>query len=132
MTKRKRRNHKRVHQINYRHVIGALHRKPQAFRNYIYREELFPTLAFRETWKRLNQQLDSRKACREYVKILKEASVDDHEKIVNNFLENQLQNGLLPKSEEVQKLFRKTGECPILTPINHDLEGYDALVGGVS
>ncbi|MCB1080700.1 MAG: IS21 family transposase [Chlamydiia bacterium] len=129
---RKRRNHKRVHQINYRHVIGALHRKPQAFRNYIYREELFPTLAFRETWERLNQQLDSRKACREYVKILKEAALDDHEKIVNSFLEDQLQKGLLPKSEEVQKLFRKTADCPQLAPIDHDLKSYDVLVGGAS
>jgi hypothetical protein len=129
---RKRRNHKRVHQIDYRHVIGALQRKPQAFRNYIYREELFPTLAFRETWEHLNQKLDSRKACSEYVKILKEAAVDNHEEIVNCFLEDQLKKDLLPKSEEVQKLFRKSGECPTLMTINHDLKSYDILVGGGS
>ena len=127
---RKRRNQKRVHQINYRHVIGALRKKPQAFRNYIYREELFPTLAFRETWERLNKQLAPEKACREYVRILKEAAEDDHEELVNEYLENQLKKHILPESSEVQKLFRKQENPPKLQPINQDLEGYEALIGG--
>ena len=127
---RKRRKEKRVHQINYRHVIGALQRKPQAFRNYIYREHLFPTLAFRETWERLKEKLDSRTACREYVKILKEAAEGDHEEIVNIFLEKQLHNNILPKSVEVQALFRKEGRNPTLIPIETDLKGYNALIGG--
>jgi hypothetical protein len=129
--KRKRRSHKkRVYQINYRHVIGALHRKPQAFRNYIYKEELFPTLAFRETWERLNEELDSRTACREYVKILKEAAEDEQESIVNGFLEEQLHCNILPLAADVQKLFRKEKKYPLLKPIHHDLASYDVLVGG--
>jgi len=129
--KRTRRSHKkRVHQINYRHVIGALHRKPQAFRNYIYREELFPTLAFRETWERLNKELDSRTACREYVKILKEAAEGEQESIVNSFLEEQLHCNILPSAADVQKLFRKEKNHPLLKPIHHDLASYDVLVGG--
>lgn len=127
---RKRRNQERIHQIDYRHVIGALVRKPQAFRHYIYREELFPTLAFRATWERLNEQLDSRAACREYVKILKEAAEGDQESIVNSFLEEQLHQHILPRAENVQKLFRKTEEHPQLKPIDHDLESYNALLGG--
>ena len=31
------------HAINYRHIIDWLVRKPGAFANYVYREELFPT-----------------------------------------------------------------------------------------
>jgi len=127
---RKRRNQRRVHQINYRHVIGALHCKPQAFRNYIYREELFPTLAFRETWERLNEELDSRRACREYVKILKEAAEGEQESIVNRFLEERLHCNILPLAADVQKLFRKEKKHPLLKPIHHDLASYDVLVGG--
>ena len=128
---RTRRSHdKRVHRIDYRHVIGALCRKPQAFRNYIYREELFPTLAFRQTWERLNEELDSRKACSEYVKILKEAAENDNESIVNEFLENQLRRNVLPSAGAVQKLFRKEGESPKLTTICHDLESYNLLLDG--
>lgn len=127
---RKRRKHERIHQINYRHVIGSLCRKPQAFRNYIYREEMFPTLAFRETWNRLNLELDSRTACKEYVKILKNAAEGDHESIVNSFLEKQLHQNILPRLEDIQKLFKKELEHPGLMPIAYDLQSYDALLGG--
>ena len=36
--------------INYRHIIDSLVRKPGAFANYRYREEMFPTSAFRMAW----------------------------------------------------------------------------------
>jgi len=128
---RKRRKQGRMHQIDYRHVIGALCRKPQAFRNYIYREELFPTLAFRAAWERLNRELDSRTACREYVKILKEAALGDQECAVNQFLEEALYKDLLPRAIQVQKLFRKKAEeHPKLEPIHQNLEDYDALLSG--
>src|SRR5208283_376998 len=35
------------HAVNYRHIIDWLVRKPGAFANYMYREELFPTSRFR-------------------------------------------------------------------------------------
>jgi hypothetical protein len=35
------------HQVNYRHIIDWLVRKPGAFENYRYREDLFPTSHFR-------------------------------------------------------------------------------------
>jgi hypothetical protein len=40
----------REHRIDYRHVIWSLVRKPGAFARYRYREELFPTPTFRETY----------------------------------------------------------------------------------
>ena len=128
---RKRKNKEPVHQINYRHVIGTLVRKPQAFRNYVYREALMPTLAFRTTWERLNRELDSRTACREYVAILKEAAKGDQEAIVHKFLEEQLLQNTLPSAENVRKLFKKTEERPQISPIHQDLGIYDALIGGI-
>ena len=32
--------------VNYRHVIGSLVRKPGAFARYRFREQMFPTMAF--------------------------------------------------------------------------------------
>lgn len=126
---RKRRKNKRVKQINYRHVIGALCRKPQAFRNYIHKEELLPTETFRQTWELLNQKLESRAACSEYVKILKEAAENDHEAVVENFLKQQLQQNMLPKAIDVQKLFRKNEAFPKLELIKPDLKSYAQLLG---
>ena len=40
----------REHRIDYRHVIWSLVHKPGAFARYRYREELFPTQAFREAY----------------------------------------------------------------------------------
>jgi len=130
LPRKRRSGSSRVHQINYRHVIGSLVRKPQAFRRYIYREELFPTLAFKETWDRLDRELDSKTACKEYVKILKEASEGTNEAIINDFLETQLLNNILPASLNVQALFRSVKKVPELTPLSNDLDSYDILIGG--
>jgi hypothetical protein len=35
------------HYINYRHIIDWLVRKPGAFENYRYKDDLFPTSQFR-------------------------------------------------------------------------------------
>ena len=37
---------RRKHHINYRHLIDTLLRKPGGFRNYRYRDDLFPSLVF--------------------------------------------------------------------------------------
>ena len=55
--------------INYRHIIHSLIRKPGAFENYKYREELFPTSHFREAYDDLQQRCPS-KAVKEYLHIL--------------------------------------------------------------
>jgi hypothetical protein len=40
------------HRIDYRHIIWSLVRKPGAFARYRYRDELFPTPAFRRACER--------------------------------------------------------------------------------
>ena len=41
--------------VNYRHVIGSLVRKPGAFARYRFREQLFPTMHFRLTYDALRE-----------------------------------------------------------------------------
>ena len=41
--------------VNYRHVIGSLVRKPGAFARYRFRAQLFPTMHFRLTYDALRQ-----------------------------------------------------------------------------
>jgi transposase len=59
----------KTYRIDYRHVIWSLVRKPGAFRNYRYREELFPALAFRRAYDALVATHGER-ADIEYVRIL--------------------------------------------------------------
>jgi transposase InsO family protein len=60
----------RKHQINYRHLIDSLLRKPGGFRDYRYREALFPSLVFRRAWEQLNQWYTPRKADMTYLRVL--------------------------------------------------------------
>jgi len=60
----------RKHQVNYRHLIDTLLRKPGGFRNYRYHDELFPSLVFRRAWEQLEQWYTPRKADLAYLRIL--------------------------------------------------------------
>ena len=61
--------------IDYRHVIGSLVRKPGAFENYRYREEMFPSTVFRQAYDQLVND-DSRHASRRYLAILQWAAMN--------------------------------------------------------
>lgn len=86
--------------ISYRHVIGWLVRKPGAFVNYRYREELFPGLVFRRTYDALCEAWPGR-ASLEYLRILKLAA-ETLECRVAEVLEQALAQGQLPTSELVR------------------------------
>ena len=57
------------HRIDYRHIIEWLVRKPGAFENYRYQEDLFPTSRFRMAYDALQESTPLR-AAKEYLKIL--------------------------------------------------------------
>ena len=54
--------------VNYRHVIGSLVRKPGAFARYRFREQMFPTMTFRLAYDALKRWRGER-ADVEYVRI---------------------------------------------------------------
>jgi hypothetical protein len=58
------------HRVDYRHIIDWLVRKPGAFENYRYREELFPTSWFRMSFDALREQWGPRRGAKEYVQVL--------------------------------------------------------------
>lgn len=62
------------HHVNYRHVIESLLRKPGGFRDYRYRDDLFPSLVFRRAWEQLDQWQSPRKADLAYLRILRLAA----------------------------------------------------------
>ena len=70
------------HRVDYRHIIEWLIRKPGAFENYRYKEDLFPTSRFRMAYDALQERAPGQ-AVKEYLKILKlaaeegETPVDD-------------------------------------------------------
>lgn len=70
------------HQIDYRHVIDELVKKPGAFANYRYRADIFPTVNFRLAYDYLSRD-KKRGADREYLSILKLAADEGQTKVEN-------------------------------------------------
>jgi transposase len=114
--------------INYRHLIFHLLRKPGAFRNYQYREELFPRAVFRRAYDELLRWNDE-KADKSYLQILNAAVMEGEEK-VSGALELLLQSNQTPNSELVQALCRSRIVVPEVKVLGADLSVYDDLLKG--
>jgi len=112
--------------INYRHLILHLLRKPGAFRNYMFREELFPRLVFRQAYDVLVQANDS-KADKEYLKLLNLAAMDS-EQDVATALELLLTSEKIPDERSVRELCRKEIVIPEVHVFEPELTIYDSLL----
>lgn len=71
---------RRKHRVDYRHILDWLVRKPGAFENYRYRDELFPTSRFRMAFDVLEEQCGSR-AHNEYLRILEVAGKESESRV---------------------------------------------------
>jgi hypothetical protein len=114
--------------IDYRHVSSSLVRKPGAFANYRYRDELFPTLTFRRAYDRLQAQQPGR-ADREYVRILHLAATTS-ELEVDTALGLLLEGGQVPTFEATRAVVRPPlpGDAPRVGAPLLDLAAYDRLL----
>ena len=118
--------------VNYRHVIGSLVRKPGAFARYRFREQLFPTMHFRLAYDALREWRGER-ADVEYVRILRLAATTmEMEATVDSALSLLLEAGQTLDYTEVRDLAEpKAHEAPLLTVrMAPDLKVNDRLLTG--
>ena len=116
------------HRINYRHIIWSLVRKPGAFAQYRYREELFPTVVFRKAYDALSQRQAGRAADLEYLRILHLAA-STLQTSVETALESLLSNGPLTSADQVKALVTPAKpSVPALDVPAVDLSSYDGLL----
>jgi len=121
------------HRIDYRHIIHALVRKPGAFRRYVFREALFPSLEFRRAYDAL-VVVGADQADLDYVRILHLAA-SDGEECVRAVLAGLLASAITPAYEAVRAEVRgeRTQEGrPYLNITAPDLAVYDRLLGASS
>jgi hypothetical protein len=119
------------HRIQYRHIIDWLVRKPGAFENYRYREELFPTTRFRIVYDQLRRHFTSSRASKDYLLILQYAALQS-EATVDAILERLLRAGELPSLDAVEALLQLS-DTPPLEDVHIDeveLSAYDHLLDG--
>jgi len=116
------------HHINYRHVINSLLRKPGGFRDYRYRDDLFPNLVLQRAWEQLNQWQTPRKADLAYLRILKLAAQTMETEVVCA-LELLLATNERWDETDVERLLQPEPiPVPQLTSDPVQLELYDQLL----
>lgn len=119
------------HEINYRHIIDWLIRKPGAFADYRYRDALFPNSRFRMAFDALNEQHSAGVATKFYLQILQLAA-RENETGVDLALRQWIDGGAALTVEFVQQLLLGAND---LVPARDakvaavDLSQFDSLLG---
>jgi len=119
------------HRIEYRHIIDWLVRKPGAFENYRYREDLFPSSRFRMLYDGLKSRHTVRKAAKEYLEVLHLAAKEG-ESLVDRALESLLRLGGPISASEVKMIVSNWKASPppkarvYIEKVN--LKNYDGLL----
>ena len=120
---------KKKHRINYRHIIDWLIRKPGAFNNYRYRDELFPTTHFRIAYDELKVNQPS-KADKEYLQILYQAAKES-EALVDDILKQLINSDEGISSARVIESLQKKETLGTQTDVkiaSPDLTEFDELL----
>ncbi len=118
------------HAVNYRHVIDSLVRKPGAFENYQYREDMFPTSHFRMAYDWLCQDRSAQAAAREYLKILQLAARDSQD-AVQGALRLAIAEGASISAKAIRLAVEQHQQVPAATDVvveAPDLQDFDSLL----
>ncbi len=123
------------HRIDYRHIIEWLVRKPGAFENYRYQEDLFPTSRFRMAYDALQEATPVRSS-KEYLKILKlaaEAGEVPVDQALRELLEERAESVIT-----VESIVRVLTQLDTIAPVTMvevapvDLTCFDQLCTGMA
>ncbi|MEA2096044.1 MAG: IS21 family transposase [Candidatus Cloacimonadota bacterium] len=125
--------HNRARNINYRHVIKALVRKPQAFRYSQIREDLLPGNDYKKIWVHIDNSLPGKAACKLMVGILSlAAKADCEEKLAYDVLDLITTSKPISLTDLQKRYLPTTATHPTVNVSQHPLNNYDSLIIGVS
>jgi transposase len=117
------------HDINYRHIIDWLVRKPGAFANYRYKADMFPSSYFRIAYDALKDHAPLQ-ADKEYLHVLK-ISAKEGEALTERAIRSILNDNGIPKAEKIDQYIK---DHLNITPPSEvkvaevDLQDYDTLL----
>jgi len=121
----------RKYNINYRHVVDSLLRKPGGFRNYRYREEMFPRFVFRQAYDALQKAYSPRKAEITYLRILKLAANGLETDVAATLKDLLGSNEKWDDQTVVNRVQPVIPDIPMMAENIVNLEAYDQLLNEV-
>lgn len=118
--------------IDYRHVIWSLVQKPAGFARYVYREEMFPSVAFRRAYDAIQTPHHGTPGDLEYLRILHLAA-STMEADVEAALELSLSERAPITCDAIKAMMGGAArvEVPALPPPHVDLGEYNGLLAEV-
>jgi hypothetical protein len=123
---------RRARCIDYRHLVFSLRRKPRAFLHSQWQQDILPDEQWRSLWQQLRAAFDADTAARLVVEALYLAAVLNLQNAVADYLEQQLQLGMLTLSG-LQKQFSVPATTPpSLITEQHSLSVYDQFLPNFS
>jgi len=120
------------HTVQYRHVIDSLIKKPGAFENYKYKQDMFPTTRFRMVYDGLLRAKSPRSSAKEYLQVLHLAA-KENESLVDEAIRILIHAGTrIIDSTAVKAVYddlKHSGrpQRPGISILPVPLAGYDAL-----
>jgi hypothetical protein len=123
-----------LNRIDYRHVIWSLVRKPGGFARYVFREEMFPTVVFREAYDAIQALHPGTRGDLMYLRILYlAASTMEADVSVALTLLQMAKMAITVEAVKEMVASSTSGvEIPLLVSPPVDLIAYDALLDGVA
>jgi transposase InsO family protein len=122
---------RRPRDIDYRHLVAALKRKPGAFARWVLRDAVFPRAVYRQTWERLAAALPERDACKTMVGLLSLAA-EGHEAQLAEELQQLIELDQLPDLLALADLLApRRSEVPDVAVELPALADYDDLIEAV-
>lgn len=117
------------HKIDYRHIIDWLIRKPGAFENYRYREDMFPTTRFRIAYDSLKKTFPGT-GHKKYLEILHLAATEGEE-IVDNALKTLIEAEIELNIEHIKEITTKGSDLSYKQDVKVDvldITAYDVFL----
>ena len=116
--------------IDYRHLIGTLHKKPGAFANWSLRDHIFPRTEYRQMWDYLCAHLSPKDASKRMVGLLYLAAKGACEAQLAGVLVELMACKQLPELEVLEEQFApRKSEMPSVNVKLPTLDSYDTFLG---
>jgi len=121
---------RRASNIDYRHVIDSLIKKPMAFFSSQLRDELLPNAQYRQIWHTISSVLSAREASRLMVGLLHLAAKANCESALGEQVAQTLLSGAIPSLTELKQFWGIAAPkpYPVLDVTQHTLESYNHLI----
>jgi hypothetical protein len=114
--------------VDYRHVIHSLRRKPMALMGLVYRDQLFPRQAYRQTFELLIERMPEKQACKLVVELLALAHDRGCEAELSELIDAELDAGRLPDLALLRERFAPSpASVPEIRIAFVALSSYDEL-----